>query len=338
MSNPLDLIALTDATAALQSAGVALGAGQGAWLPSAIAAASLAVQRYCQRFFPLANYDEVRQPQAGQWDRNEPDTVLLRYPPIASIARVSSGRTTALTILNLDNASNQRATVSLLWTGDPIVQQTATGILLSRQASGTAISATLAFADLATVGSLADAINGLGGGWSANVGAGLANVATLDAGGAFSELFGPNGPQGALLGTSEGARLDVFRVDVQSWDYDSSNGVLFLSPQAGASLAGPGSPQLWGVTDPLDGLVAGGGQWRAAVRVIYQGGFASIPLAVQQATAEVVKAMLERLATDTTIASESVGAHSLSAFAAESLATIPAAARQALAPYRIYRA
>jgi hypothetical protein len=167
----------------------------------------------------------------------------------------------------------------------------------------------------------------------------MGNWPTLDQGGTFAELYGPAGPQGALnLGSNLGARLDVFSVDFQTWDFDSSNGTVFLSPQGGSSLSGPGAPQLWGVTDPLDGLISGGGQWRAPVRVIYTAGFATIPYSVQQATAEVVKAMMERFGTDTTVSSESIGAHSYSAFAVELLNVIPAPARAALLAYKVWRA
>jgi hypothetical protein len=334
-----DLITSSFATAALAAGGITPTAAQTSYLANAITAASRAVERYCQRIFAQANYDEVRQPQAGQWDRNEPDTVMLRYPPVSLVSRVSSGRTTALTIANTDSVTNQRATVSLVWTGDPEVQATATGLSLTRVASGAVATTSLAFSTYATIQSLANAINALGSGWVATVGANMGNWSTLDSGGMFSELYAPAGTQGALNQASGlGARFDVFSVDLQSWDYDSSNGVIFLSPQGGNILSGPGAPQLFGVSDPLDGFVTGGGQWRAPVRVMYTGGYATIPVGVQQATAEVVKAMLERLATDTTLSSESDGPYTYDAVAVSALEVIPAPAKQALSQYRIYRA
>lgn len=334
-----DLITINLATAALAAGGTALTTAQSLYLPNAITAASRAVERFCQRIFTQAIYDEVRQPQAGQWDRNEPDTILLRYPPISLVSRVSSGRTTALTIANTDSITNQRATASLVWTGDPEVQATATSLSLTRVSSGAVSTISLAFSTYSTVQSLANAVNALGAGWSATVGTKMGNWPTIDSSGTFAELYAPAGTQGALTQASGlGARFDVFSVDLQSWDYDSSNGVIFLSPQGGHILSGPGAPQLFGVSDPLDGLVTGGGQWRAPVRVMYTGGYATIPLGIQQATAEVVKAMLERLSTDTTLTSESDGPYSYNAVAVSALEVIPAPAKQALAQYRIYRA
>jgi hypothetical protein len=310
---------------------ITLSTAQTTALPNLITAASQVIERYCARFFLAANYDEIRIPHPGQWDRNEPDIVSLRYPPIQTVSRVSGGRTTALTISNTDTSTNQRATVEPVLTGDPDVQLTVTGIVLKRVHSGTLDTQTLTFGNYATVQDLASAVTALSSGWMAVVASNAAKFATVSPYYGFAELVMPTGPQGALAGQSSGARLDVFSTDWQTWDVDNSTGVLYLGQSDGITQGGPGSPYLW--PNSFDAGQASG-SFRPPVRVTYNAGFTTVPLAVQQACVEVVKAMFDRLPKDVTLTAESIGDHSVSEVAASALEAIPMAARQTLAMYR----
>jgi hypothetical protein len=182
-----------------------------------------------------------------------------------------------------------------------------------------------------TVQDLATAINGLGAGWTASVGSKMG-------GWGLDKLYAAAGPLGALVGTpggeSRGASLDVFSTALNGWEIDQGAGTLFLPPQSGYGLGGPGAPYQW----PNSGVDYPVGGWRSQVRVTYQAGFATIPLGVQQAVCEILKAMFERLVSDTTLQSESIGEHSVTSFSANALEGIPAAARSLLDGYKVYRA
>lgn len=86
--------------------------------------------------------------------------LALRKMPVSAISRVAVGIARPILIKNTDDTTNQMATVSV----------TATGLVLTRIASGVTTTNTLAFATYATFTDLAAAIVALSaGGWTATV-------------------------------------------------------------------------------------------------------------------------------------------------------------------------
>jgi hypothetical protein len=323
-----DLITPTRAQYALDSrtlspAQLAIATTQ---LPALITAASKAIERHCGRFFGLASYDRVYTPRLGQWDKNEPDQVYLEQFPVTALSRVSGGRVTALKVSNADRVNNQRAALSLTYTGDPEVQLSFTGVQLTWVAAGVANAASLAFAAYPTVQALATAIAAVGSGWTAAVMPGYASWAS-------AELYGPYSPSGAL-GMGQGTNLDVFSTDYQAGDLwlDPPTGLLELS-RAPAGVSGY-SNDGFGPGDPFSNNT-GGTYGRPQVRIAWTAGFATIPEPVQQACTLVVQSMFWDGQLAPRYRSESLGDHSWTLD--PTLVTLPPAAIGLLAPYRVYR-
>lgn len=307
-----------------------LSTEQSASIPALIAAASKAIVRFCRRTFWVDSFDEVRTPQAGQWDRGEPDLIQLRHFPVRSVTRVAAGRTTALTITNT-SSSNQRAYVSTVLSGDPEVQQTITGLTLTRVASAVTSSSTLTFASYPTIAALAAAVVALGNGWTATVPSGADLFASAD-------LLGPEGPTGCLATTAgpggNAAAFDLFTVDVSGWQLATASGEVRFTTGMGTSYnAGPGPWWHWPMSAGLDVIP---GQWRPEVRVSYTAGYATIPDDVQQACAITVQQMYYDQVTANVIRRESMGQYSYELVAPDD--SIPDSARVLLAPYRIFEA
>ncbi len=120
-------------------------------LPVLITAYSDAIEKYCRRRFVSTFYDELYN---GTGDRR----LLLREYPIQSVQSVRYRPVTVLKIINNNTASIQRATV----------QVTSTGISLTWVASGVvSTDASSTYAAFPTIQGIANNINGLGNGWSA---------------------------------------------------------------------------------------------------------------------------------------------------------------------------
>lgn len=128
-----------------------------------VEAASAAIERYCNRSFASAAYDEYYDGDGG-------DTLMLEHFPVTEVTRVSATPETVLRITNTDTATNSRADVRV----------TDTGLVLTRVASGSSTSNTLLFATYPTIVSLAAAVDSLGGGWDATAGTGWGPWASAD--------------------------------------------------------------------------------------------------------------------------------------------------------------
>ncbi len=320
MADPIDLASLSFVQAQLAAGGMTLSTAQTTALPSLITAASGEIQRICRRLFNVNTYDEIQAPYRGQPDKGEPDWVDLSCLPVVvgSVTRCASGRTTALTVANTSTA-NQRALVEFTATGDPDVCVTRTGLKLTRVASGTTTTNTLTFASYPTVSALAAAVTALGNGWTATASTTLALWPSVD-------LYGSLGP---LSATGTGCSLDLFGLDLAGYSIDHRRGAVYLPSLRGTRGV---TDWAWG-TAAEDETLTGAAGWRGAVRVTYQAGFATVPLVIQEACAEAVKAALYRLKTDDALQSESAKDYSYTL--RQVVPGLPDGVRQAIHSYRL---
>lgn len=291
-------------------------------LPQVLSAASGAIRRRCGgRDFVLRDYDRTYR---VDYD----GTVFLDQLPVRQVSRVAAGRTTALQVRNADATTNQRATVALQATPEDDFARsagvTASGITLVRVASGQAATGSLSFGDSPTVAALAAAIADLGGGWEADVQPGMGPWPC-------SELIVDDAPaQGAL---DTGCALDVWAEDLPGCRFDRRTGILQVGTARALGIDGPRWGPDWEDAGGLDRPPGWG-----RVRVLYTAGYDAVPAAINLATIELAKAMVERLAADTTLRAESDGAYSYTTLASTELEALPRAVRQAIEPYRIHRA
>jgi hypothetical protein len=257
-------------------------AAQIAGLPSVVTGASRLVRKWTNRKFSRATYDELYtiDPQ-GQ--------LLTREYPINSI-RVRSNPTTVLTINQTDSTTNQDAWVTFSSTGGQDSGVTLTGLILSRYASGIQTDSPFLFSTYTTIASLTVAINALGSNWTATADQTYHLWGTAD-------LRANQGAMPALSG--DGARLQVHTQTVPVV-YDAESGIVSLNCN------GNTSSMRWGPTSSfLDDQELRGSF--LAYRVILDAGYDTIPEDLQIATAEIVKAMLDRALLNSTLASEALG-------------------------------
>ena len=248
-----------------------------------IRAVSRAVQKYCGRDFALQSYDELC---SGRGDRHH----YLRHFQVLAVDRVATCPQTVLTITNTDPA-NQRATV----------QVAVTGLILVRVASGiTTTDTSITWAAHATLSAVAAAVNTLGNGWSAAVGAGHGSRAAADL----------RPIQGALTAKDRNAALVLHTEELADYEVDAERGCLVRA--------------------------AG---WQEGIhnyRVIYTAGFETVPEDVQEACAEWVAALFWQSKRDAGLTQEQVpGVVSRSSVLANH--GMPPHVKTLLAPYRKHR-
>jgi hypothetical protein len=233
---------------------------QDALLGVLIAAYSDAIQKYCKRDFSLRTYDELYN---GNGDRR----LLLRSYPVASVLSVRYRPVTVLKVQQTDTATNQRA----------FVQVTATGLNLVRVASGVTVTvadSTLSYASNTTLQALANAINALGAGWSAQVVGistgdyGLFPSADLWVAPSYGDAVQS---QGGLTCRGTFAELKLHTYELQGYQWDPRGWLLRAIPYTDPELLHP------------EDLV-----WPVGInnfRVQYVAGYATIPEAIQEACA-----------------------------------------------------
>src|SRR6516225_5475639 len=145
-----DLITLSRAKQDIQSI---TDSSQDGLLTTLITAVSDAIEKYCQRPFYSHSRDELYN---GTGDRR----LILREYPIQSIQSVRYRPVTVLKVINNSpSATIQQARVSVLSNGLQLVSVAA--------GAATTTTAGLTWAACPTLTSLANAINALGSGWSA---------------------------------------------------------------------------------------------------------------------------------------------------------------------------
>lgn len=278
------------------------------FLPTAIGLASDVVRQHCNRWF-------TRRTITREYCPSYDGRVMLPEMPINEVLRVAADKSLALTV-QCSGTSNQQARCYFSTTGDRAGGLTVTGLTLVRVSSGVSTSNTLLFATYATISSLSTAINALGGGWTSVVNGGL------DAWGT-DQIVGGDTAQGCL---TDGASLYVYSSDMSDYVMDWQTGLLYLGRSGSASSMN--SPS-WG---PGWSAFLDVPQRPNRVQITHDLGFDTIPAVVQQATAEVAKQAIQRLATDETLRTESAEGYSY-ALAATVDAMTPAIL-QMLAKYR----
>ncbi len=314
MADSNDLVTLAYATTAL-AAGNVPTAPLGGVLPTIITAASKNIAAYTLRQFVSQSFDEVATPLRGQPAQGDRPVIQLAGSPVSAVSSVRGDRTTAMTITNTSTA-NQRASVVLTMTGDSDAPWTLarTGLTLSRTASGVTSTSSLLFASYATVDLLGAAVNALGGGWSATAASGLGSYPSTD-------LMGCEDAKGAISG--HGARLDLFRTELDDYDVVRPEGLLKLG-RSGAWAGG------WYGGHAHHGLLGR----PASVRAIYTAGFAVVPEPIQQVCIELIKSTVDRISMDTTVQSETTKDYSyVSAVVVQGIKGLPPQSREILDLY-----
>lgn len=251
-----DLITLSRAKQNIQAI---TDTSQDALLTTLITAVSEAIEKYCRRHFYSRSFDELYN---GTGDRR----LLLREYPIQSVQSVRYRPVTVLKVQNTDTATNQRATVAV----------TSTGLTLTRVASGvTSTDTSSTFAGFPTLQGLANNINGLGNGWSAQI----VGINPGDYGSwPSADLYVPPSygdgtqSQGALTARGQYAELKMHTYELAGYQWDPRGWLLRAIPYTDPELLHP------------EDLI-----WPVGInnfRVQYTAGYTTIPEAVQEACAE----------------------------------------------------
>lgn len=183
-----DLITLAYATARLGK----LSTAQINALPSAISAASEAVEDYCGRAFTAANYRQLFRTRGDQY-------LILPQYPVLQINRAATGVRPALTVRH---ATAPRASARLRQTS-----YRPDAIILTSVVGGIEDSLTYTFADFPTIGNLATEINSQGQGWTAQASTTYDDWASSDL------------ADDATYPAGRGLQA-TFALFVDDWDYD----------------------------------------------------------------------------------------------------------------------
>jgi hypothetical protein len=299
-----DLITLARSKQAVQSI---IDGTYDSLLTTLITAASDAIEKYCRRPFFSHSRDELYN---GNGDRR----LLLREYPIQSVDSVRYRPVTVLKVQNTDTVANQRATVAV----------TSTGLTLVRVASGVKTTdASVTFAGCPTLTAVANAINALGNGWSAQV-MGDANdfgkwpSADLHVAPSYGDGVQS---QGALTARGQNAEVKLHTYELAGYQWDPRGWLLRAIPYTDPELLHP------------EDLI-----WPVGVnnfRVQYTAGYTAIPEAVQEACAEWVAALFFSASRDPALARQAVsGALAQDWAAGGSASQPPGVVARLLAPYR----
>ena len=279
---------ITSARAKYNLNNLATTTNEDATIAALVTACSKAIKRFTRREFDSQAFDELYPGTSGQ-------ALILNHIPIINVARVAYGPTTVLLVTNASSA-NQRATV----------QVTASGLDLTRVASGISTINSLTFAANVTLTALAAAITALGNGWSAQVAdSRYANWPSADL----------RAAQGAFFAKDANAELRIHVNELTDYDMDANRGLLF---RAGSYLV-----------EDLGGWTGGVNYWR----VVYTAGFATVPEDVQEACAQWVAALFWQSKRDPGLAAETIPG----AVSRQPQGDLPPLVRRLLSPYVNYR-
>jgi hypothetical protein len=272
-------------------------------LDTLIAAVSSAICKFCQRSFAAQNYDEL-------YNGNGQRRLFLRRFPILAVTAVRYRPVTVLKIINNDQVTNQMARV----------QVTATGLFLTRTASGVMSTSTLTYAGNVTLQALATAITALGNGWSAQV----VGSSTGDYGlWPSQDLYVPptfgDGltSQGALTARGQFAELKMHTVELAGYQFDPRGWLLRAIPYSDPELVHP-EDLIW---------PTGIGNFR----VQYTAGFVNVPEDVQEACAQWTVALFWQSKRDPGLSRAAIpGASTVTPYS-----TMPPGVAELLRPYRV---
>ncbi len=270
--------------------GFILSVAQQEQVPALITSASALLRLKCnERYFDLRTLTEDYEVTLDGYLR-------LRQEPVQIVLRVQGQPNLALTV---SNSAAQTAQAYFSFTGYDggygVNAKTATGIVLVQATNGVPASpVTLLFATYPTITLLANAIIAVGAGWKASI--------TSPYGGwASTELTGGFVGQGCAPSAvpTSGALFNVL-ADLDGCKRRPNSPMLWVGTQytnSDAQRWGPGGDQFFDDNSITQGVV----------RVTYQAGFSVIPADVQNATAQLVKYMLELLKQELLLKSESAG-------------------------------
>lgn len=239
---------------------------------------------------------------------------------VQEIASVQSDLDQALQITN---GSAQFSSVSFSYTGDLLQGQTVTGLNLNSTTNGTPATSNVAFSANETISTLATAINGVGGGWTALAEGTYGSWPV-------TELYNGFVGQGA---TQNGCILGVFSNFISNACFHPDDGQRTGMIWVGERQWGVGPRWGWGWQD-IDNLQS---QQPALVKVTYTAGFATVPYQIQFATLELCKAMLLRMKIDPYLISEQAADYRYQQ-ALNMLNALPQYVREGLAAYRVTNA
>lgn len=309
-----DLITSAYLTSALAAAGISVTAAVTAVQPTLISAASDVVRRFC------GNRDFVRRTYTDEYTPALDGSVMLRQLPVNQVLKVEGTRDVAL-VLSFSPTAGQSAWVAFTTAGDFASGTLAhTGLRLSSVTNGAQTDTALAFATYPTLSQLSAAVNAVTG-WTATTGGSYTAWPS-------TSLITADVAQGALA--SNGCELEVYSEVLSGCTFDPRTGRLATGRRHLSPTGGP----LWGPdwqifddaeTDP-----------RGAVRVTYDAGFDTVPLSVQQATAEACIDLLNLLSLDQRLSSETVGEYSYVRDAALSTYVVTPSVAGKLARYVIH--
>ncbi len=303
-----DLITLARAKQAIQSIS---DSSQDSLLNTLITALSDAIEKYCRRDFTSKSYDEL---YSGNGDRR----LFLREYPLQSVQSVRYRPVTVLKIINNNTGLNQRATVAI----------TSTGLALVRVASGvTSTDTSVTFAGNPTLQTVANAVNALGNGWSAQVVGdtggdyGLWPSADLYVKPAFGD--GTSG-QGALTARGQFAELKLHTYELAGYQWDARGWLLRAIPYTDPELLHP-EDLIWPV-----GI--------SNFRVQYTARYTTVPEGVQEACARWVAIAWNLTNRDPLLAQIAVAGSATETWLGQAGLTTqpPAQVAALLQPYRRY--
>ena len=306
-----DLIALSRAYTALQ--GVAAGSAD-SLLGTLITAVSDLIEKYCRRRFVSTAYDELYN---GTGDRR----LLLRQYPVQSVQSVRYRPVTVLKITNTVPA-NVQARVSV----------SSTGLTLVRVNAGIRTTDTsVTWAGNPTLTAVANAVNALGNGWSAQVVGDATNYGSWPSADLYwansygdpLEGSGIQSAQGALQCVAGSfAELKMHTYELQGYQWDARGWLLRAIPYTDPELLHP------------EDLVFPTGINN--FRVQYTAGYSTVPEAVQEACAEWVAALYFEVNRDPALLSSAQSGLRLTFGKGVAEPGPPAYVDRLLAPYRRY--
>ncbi len=309
-----DLITLARAYQALQGV-----SGQDTLLGVLITAYSDLVEKYCRRRFLSQSFDEL---YSGTGDRR----LLLRQYPIQSVKSVRYRPVTVLKVQNTNTLLNQQARVAV----------TSTGLTLTRVASGvSSTDSSVTWAGNVTLSAVANAVNALGNGWSAQIVGdvaasgdyGLWPSADLYVPGSYGDPLegaGVQQSQGALNARGAFAELKLHTYELQGFQWDPRGWLLRAIPYTDPELLHP------------EDLIFPVGV--SNFRVQYAAGYSTVPEGVQEACARWVAYGYYLCQRDPSLLHQVPPGGTTSAWENSSsrLSSPPADVRSLLAPYRRY--
>jgi hypothetical protein len=273
-------------------------------LDTLIAAASSAICKFCQRSFVAQNYDEL-------YNGNGLRRLFLRRFPILAVTAVRYRPVTVLKIINNDQVTNQMARV----------QVTATGLFLTRTASGVMSTTTLTYAGNVTLQALATAITALGNGWSAQVvGSSSGDYGLWPAQDLYVQPTFGDGltSQGSLTARGQFAELKMHTVELAGYQFDPRGWLLRAIPYTDPELLHP-EDLIW---------PTGIGNFR----VQYTAGFVNVPDDVQEACAQWTVALFWQTKRDPGLSHTVIpGASTVTPYS-----TMPPGVAELLLPYRAH--